>query len=262
MNIPNAINYLINKIKLEIPNEVLNIAFTDDTVEPLYNNYSIDERILQMYLIPHLLTDLNLASQNTFTARLLDLELLEQGVDYRIYKIPLTLTNNNIVVSVSYITTGYGATHSAANNLQRDIQVGMDSNTRADVYTNSNISLIGENTFLLRNVAYTVGNEAIKITATNDAMLNNIQPKTYFSLKGLAVQGCKAFIYNTLRVKVDKGYIFNGYNLETINSIISEYSSAQEEYDRIYEEETKAILYMDNDKSMTDFITDMFSYNI
>ena len=61
-------------------------------------------------------------------------------------------------------------------------------------------------------------------------MLENIQPPYYMAVAEMFTLGLKMYIYNTLRIKLDKGFIYAGHDLSVIKDIVDSYADAGEMY--------------------------------
>ena len=74
-----------------------------------------------------------------------------------------------------------------------------------------------------------------EVNVEYDKNLSDIEPSLYLVLADLCLYATQAYIFNHLRVKLDKGYIHAGYELSIIRDIVESYSDAGE----MYKEELK-----------------------
>jgi len=261
----NAINKLLSEIKFQIPSDILNLAFMDTQN---YRNTvtSIDDQIMTDVIRKRLMVDLNLSSQETLNVPLQSCTLLYHDTVKTAYQIPKSITNGRSIVSVHNMLSGYHmhgdsmlTNHQLSGSTILDNSIGlMNSLDNVNLRQTSRVDLIGENTVLidmgmLDNLAAN-----ISVVVENDYNLNNINPRAYGALSHLAVLITKAYIYNTMVVKINKGQIYAGHELSIIKDIVDEYKDAEELYREYYNTVWKKIAFMQNNHNMDKFITSMF----
>lgn len=135
----------------------------------------------------------------------------------------------------------------------------MNALSDLNIVQTSRLEVIGENTILVVDPMYIGGNGILKCTVENPKNLENINPRSYMAFSALVVIAAKAYIYNRLRVPLDKGYVTGGHELSVVKEIVESYSDAAS----IYLEEIlkwKKVAFLNNNISKASFIQSMMPF--
>jgi hypothetical protein len=265
-----ALTQALNEIKFMIPMQILQKAFLDISYLG-YNNYSIDDAIVNNVLRAKVLPDCNMLGGQTMVIDVSQCGVNPIEVGSNVITVPKHLTGGRSIVSVIsvvHVTQGMLAALSAGGPGVTNSVMGnsgcCDSNNGSPVTTaltnlyNSGNNLpvissavaeiIGENIVHVRNlpIGVKVGMGMICVVA-NDENMSNIQPRSVYDFKKLCVLACKAYIYNKLLVNTDIGEFKAGASLGVIKSIIESYSDAAQMYDDFLRQKWVKIAYT-NDK--------------
>lgn len=143
-----------------------------------------------------------------------------------------------------------GIIASATNHLANSID-------NANVTTISRVTLINETAIMIRhNVApYPYG--FAEVILEMDDSLSNIRPVSIPHFNKLIVLACKAYIYNRMSIKLDRGKLHAGQELGEYKNQIDNYRDALEQYEELLSEKTTKILMMNDEETMTDYIRSM-----
>jgi len=265
----NVINNLLSEIKFRIPLDVLQLTFRE---RQNYRNIvtSLDDKIMTEVIRKRLMVDLNLASQETINVALQSCQLLYHDTVKTAYFIPKELTGGRSIVSALSMMSGYHmhgdtmlSNHQLSGSSLLDNSISlMNSLDNVNIRQTARIDLIGENTVLidmgmLDNLAVN-----LVVVVENDINLNNINPRAFGALSTLAVLIMKAYIYNTMVIRVNEGELYSGHEISVIKDIIYDYKDAEEQYQEYYETTWKKIAFMQNGHNMDKFITSMFGNQI
>lgn len=250
----NAISQSLSDIKFFIPMQILQKAFLDISYLG-YNNYSIDESIINNVIRSKVLADCNMLGGQTMIIDVAQCSVNPYEVGSNVITVPKSLTGGRSIVSVIsvvHVTQGMLAALSAGGPGVTNTVMGggncCSTNTGSPVMTaltnlyntGNNLpvissavaEIIGENVVHVRNmpIGVKVGMGLICVVA-NDENLSNIQPRSVYDFKKLCVLACKAYIYNKLLINVDVGEFKAGASLGVMKSIIDSYSDAAQQYD-------------------------------
>lgn len=238
--IPNAISKLLQEIKYRIPNDVLEMVFSDSFM--YYKNANLDERIMAAVIRPRVMVDMNLYSGQEVVIDISDLtpEYADnQGI---VLHIPKERTAGRTIVSALSVSlnppgvqssTGYSIGQLPAtqcdSGLMRVAQKSMENELAMENPFTTDITIIGENTILIKNTVYGVYG-TLRCVVGNDEYLSNINPRVFRIISDIAVEATKSYIYNTLASQTDRISLQGGYQLENLRNIVESYADADEKY--------------------------------
>lgn len=233
----NAINYAISIINRKIPKEVLRIAFLSNLSHQTTIPITTDARIKQLVINDRVLDDINIVGGTTVT---IPLNGLRQDIidnNAAVINIPKTRTQGRSILTVHSVAFGASAIDGYTTNLL--IPTGDFANSQQQLlnsiaslpYTSEGmVSLIAENTIMVKGINALWGNLYLKCEVENDSNLNNIKRRSYLAFSKLCVLAVKAYIYNNCIVPMDIAYIEGGANLGKIRDIIESYDTAEDDY--------------------------------
>ena len=234
----NPINYCIQKIKNEIPNEILQIAATEDL--GFYNNsITLDEKLLTRVIKAYLLLDINLL---TTTTRQITLDkcivtsYLNNSKQYEyLIEIPDDAVDGKEVTSVSYIMYNMLLPQMGmmtGNAMESAMGTLMQAHSSLNVLTANRIDVVGRNMILVNtgNINWSFMNITMELNISPNPNLSHVKGTAIIELGKLAVLCAKQWIYNSLIIQIDQGYIRGGHSIDAIKNKIESYESAVETY--------------------------------
>lgn len=263
-----VITYSLNRVKLAIPKEILDLAFLSKS--NTYNvNTTLSNQILELVLNPIVLTDINILSGKTLKVSLDNCNVTEyQHINNNtniIINVPFKLTNNAKVVSPISLTINdvesYNDTaNPLTNNLNKVVNRVMPENIPGMLITN--LELIASNTILVHdNMPFTTSG-FLEVIIENNKNLSNIKPRSYPLFSKLVILAVKAYIYNELVVTLEEGSLYYGHNLSKVSSIIEGWESSLDDYDELLKTKWGKTAFMNDDPSYSSFIKMMVSPNM
>jgi len=272
----NAILYGLNEIHFRIPEEVLEIAFIDNT-HRVNQVISIDERIMCKVIRPKVLIDCNIVGGIDLVVPFSPANVRRLEPTKFILEIPKSLTNGASIVSAntilstntmyanSYFSNNSNMWYDGFNNLTVSpmLTAGlkmMNALSDLNIVQTARLEVIGENTIIVEEPNFMITTGVLKCTVENSKNLENINPRSYLAFGDLVVACIKMYIFKHLRIKLDKGYVLGGHELSTVKETIDEYSDAAQ----IYADELKRwkkVAFFNNNISKSAFIKSMLPIN-
>lgn len=259
-----AISKALDEIKFTIPMQVLQVAFQEENYSWRRMPISLDEQILNRILRPRVLVDCNLVGGITVMVPLDGITPSFRDNFSSVYEVPKELTQNRSIVSVlsvgympyanAFNSTGMGygnVSPGSMNEITSAAQRVSDSVSGVPPISNAQVSLIGENTILLRDQYRVTSAYILRCILSNDENMNNISTRSWHAFSKLCQLAVKSFIYNTMLVKIDQAYLQGGQELGAFKSYVETLSDAEEMYQTHLREVWQ----------VTSFINDTYSYD-
>ena len=214
------INYLIDCIKREIPQELLEYTFQPEyrlgTI-PTSMDYMIRSEVIEGWL----LRDCNLLGGTEVTIPLAGATL--RTTDHgSILQIPMSATGNKLitsVLSISQATTAYSTNSNSMSNVHAP---GMQT-------ISARLQLTGPNTIYVEGTI-PVTQMYLRCVLANDKDFSNIPARAMTLLADLGVLACKSYIYTNRIIRVESAAIVSGVSIGKYADIIDGYSDSIEIY--------------------------------
>lgn len=234
----NPIQKALDEIRFRIPREILEETFIKREGNLPPDLVSIETRIREAVLEPRVFTDMDIhGGTEAFLP-------LENGahVDHKdpftvVYTIPDELTQGRPIVQVysihfgvlGYQNAGIIAQHSTSA-LGSQMQRVLDSARQTPPARTSYLNLIAHNTVMARYVYAPSINAYIHVRLGSDEVMSHIRHQAYAPFANLCVLATKAYIYNSLRVPMDQGYLSGGQTLGSFLETVMGYADSDEMY--------------------------------
>jgi len=268
----NAIQNALKDIHFTIPKEILHLTFFEK--QSIINSViNIDESIMAKVIRPKVLVDCNLVGGIEMSVNFN--HTMVKQIDYNnlIIEIPKTLTNNSsIITATALMSTGTYNTIPASISASNMAYSGFGNNVMSpvldtgmrmmnalanlNIVQTSRMEVIGENTILVCDPTIFITTGVLKCNIENAVNLENINPRSYIAFANLATLAVKAYIYNKLKIELDKGYLYAGHELSVITDIVNDYADSYS----LYLEELqrwKKIAFMNNNIAKARYIQSM-----
>lgn len=269
----NAISYALQQLKFDIPQEVLKIGFTPERISSAVS--SIDSVIEATVIRPMVLTDCDLIGGITMyiDTAVCGIEMVDDN--RYIIDVPKAITNFKSIISAYTLvanstyatalsigqytntqTPGYASSSTA-------LDVGtkaMDNLSSFNIVQTSSLELIGENLILVQDPMMSLNSCVLKCSIANSINMENLKARSYPKFSELVTLGVKRYLYNRLKINLDKGFLYGGQDLTSITDIIESYSDAKE----MYMEQRKImakILFMNDSLAYGKFINALIPNN-
>lgn len=261
----NPIKKAVDDIRFRIPRPILNLVFQENSFNWRNSPISLDEQIINKVIRSKVLPDCNLVGgAEVFIS--LDGVPSEMTSDFTtVYYIPKERTQNrsiNTVLSMSYLTgaalaalggtTGFSSCSATPGVIAA--QAMMNSFSMIPPVSTANISLIGENTVLVRDTAPPIGFGFLRCILENDEQMSHLQLRSIPDFSTLCTLACKAYIYNEYIVTLDRGQLYGGHDIGVVKQIIEGYADTSELYETFLRERWQKVSFMNDRESMTRMI--------
>lgn len=251
----NAVEKALSDLKFRIPPAILKTVFVDRlsswrTTVPV----SVNDQVMNNVIRPRVFSDCDLMGVVEYEIPLISVTATEISNNEVVYRIPKNLTQNRSIISAINITfidptasigTG-GWNQCGVSAEQTTAQNVMDSYAPIPIVSTASLSIIGENTILVRDVTRIPSNSYLRCTLQNDEAMSHIQPRSYRAFAKLVEYAVKAYIYNEYIVEMDMAEIRGGRALGKFKDIIEQYADSDEEYDTYMKEKWEKISRMND----------------
>jgi len=247
----NAIQKALSDLRYRIPQQILELAFSEGYYNYRSNNVSLDEKIRNSVVRPRVLQDCNLVGGILMDIDLNKCKLIDNDTYTYVYYVPKKLTEGKSIISALDIVTNIppgqgGSTMSQAQRVY-------DSYATPGYMGGGRLELIAENTVLIRR-ALPVGMVFLKVRVGNDENLTNIDPRSYPTFSELTTYAVESYIYNKLRVNLDITNIMAGYEASKIMDIVESYADSEEQYMLTLREKWSKVAFCNDTESHARFI--------
>lgn len=234
----NALRKALDDIKFVIPRAVLDTVFVKRHQNYKVAPVSLDEHILNAVIRPRVHIDTNLTGGAEILVSLEGIPGEETSNTDMVYLIPKNRTQNRSIMSVLNVTYVDAQAMAAAGQFascgvsaeQTASQALLDAVSPLPMISTGRITLIGENTVLIRDSIRIPSNSYLRCIIAHDEAMNHIQPRSYKGYCKLVEYAVKSYIYNEYIVEMDMGELRGGHNLGKFKEIIEGYSDAEELY--------------------------------
>lgn len=240
------ITVALDRVKYEIPEEVLKYVFSPTRYDPsrngLVRDYSTaintDTVIRRQVIEARVLTDMNLCSGVEIFVPLngsVHPEMIDQWT--YIYRIPKELTQGRSITVPYGIAYGQGNQIGAVGLIAADRSAVLES-TDAMVQSNmpwtqvqtAYVTLVADNVVQVTNLSRVPGMAYLRCLVAHDPNLSNIPPFYADKFTELVILAVKAYIYTKSIIQLDEGAIRGGASLGRIREIIDSYADANQMY--------------------------------
>ena len=263
----NAINVALTDIRFNIPADILFIGFMEGYSDTVNQIISLDERIVQKVIRPRVMRDCNLiggidAKINLKTAQI---DYLGYNNEY-IIRISKGMTQGKSILRALELLSNvnYGFNYPGVNSVSTTATVSKMYNNLAhhNLIQTSRLELVGENTILVADPSVFLYNCVMRVVLAYDDNMSSLNVRAFPMFSHACILAVKAYIYNTLKVKLDQGYVYGGHELSTITEIVNEYSDANEQYDEYLKMVLRKVLFMQQPDTMNRYVKAMFGNSI
>lgn len=237
----NAIAKAVDEAKYRIPSRVLKEAFKDSKYSWRPSNVSIDEQITNKVIRSRVLVDCNLVGGVEMIVSL-------EGLGYDtvdnytiVYHIPKERTQNRSIMSVKSV--GYAASTSAMgamgslgslpfndNDMMGMANAVVNSHSSAPTVSTANVTLVAENTIMVRDMARMMGNNYLRCIVADDENMNHIPPRAIPQFCKLVELAVKSYVYNQLIIEMGDAFLSGGQELGVFKSVVEGYADSEQMY--------------------------------
>ena len=271
----NPIAKALDEIKFTIPYEILKVAFSNQYTQWRNTITSLDDAICTKVLNPRVLVDCNLVGGTTIDIPLDGLQ--PEFVDNytTVYTIPANRTGGKTILSVlsiGYMPYQSNFAHGGANlayaaptsmnSVTQATQRIADSHSVVPILANPMVELVGHNTIMVKEQHKISSSYYIRVILENASNMQNLSPRSYLAFAELCKLAVKAYIYNTMIVKMDQSFLQSGQELGAFKNVVESYADAEEMYGTFLRERWQATAFMNDSINYDRFIRLMISPGI
>ncbi|MCI4437746.1 MAG: hypothetical protein JHC33_13145 [Ignisphaera sp.] len=261
----NAINYALNNLKYTIPLQVLNLAFLESS-DIVNKTLSLDEMIMSKLIRPRVLVDANVVGGVMLRVNLEDCRITSVSNREVIIDVPKTVTGGRAIMSALSLVSNFMIVSQLPNIGESPlISAGanmMNNLSTENIIQTARLEIIGENIILVQEPSTSLLPGILRCMVENSSNLENINPRSYPKFLKLCLLAVKSYIYNTLKIKMDQGFIYSGHELGAITEIIDTYADAEEQYQEYLAGTWKRVAFLNDNDSKNRLIKSMLGNTI
>lgn len=260
------ISKAIDEILFTIPREILKLAYSDPA------NYraapiTLEEQIRRKTINARVLVDCNLVGGDTIIVPLTGLKPQQIDQFNYVFEVPPDRVNYRTILSV--LSVNYMSYNSVTPNQAAGVVTptqphlhdvasaanrAMSSRSNIPIISNSECYVTGHNLIMVRNHLITAAVVQARCVVCNDENLMNISIRNAPDFAMLCKFAVKSYIYNTLLVAMDRGYLERGQELGVVRNYIEGLSDAEENYQTFLKETWGAVGIMSDRLAYEDLI--------
>lgn len=239
------ISIAIDRVRWEIPPEVIQYAFTPTRYDPSSNGLirdystavSIDTLIRRQIVEARVLVDLDLCSGVEVFIPMVGVEGMRVDAWTMVYTVPKSLTQGRSITEVYGLAYGRGHTLGNVGVVSEDRSMVLEaaagvlqSNSSWTQVQSAYCTLVADNTVMVTNMNRIPGIMYLRCLVSNDPNLSNLGGFMADAISELVELATKAWIYSRTIVPLDEGAIRGGASLGRIREVIDSYSDASTMY--------------------------------
>ena len=252
-----VISMAINNLHNVIPEEILEETFKIPYRQDYYSPFSIDDKIRENVIIRRVLPDLNLTYGTTLKIPLARCTVVRHGINDAYYSnyndyvvtVPPDVTNNRKIVTVLGVSvtdvilydgnySGYYWNSGSSILTSAQNMANANSNNTSMLH-NAKCEMISPNSFICRYQGYLPPHGFVTFVVEHDENLSDIGITSYDYIISLVELATKAYIYNFLKIKMDKTKLDSGSDLGAFAEFVDSYADANQMYIELREEAWK-----------------------
>lgn len=230
--------HAIATVRFSVPIEVLQEAFIPKVYGIARTMQSMDENMMALVIRPRVMVNANIVGGTEEWVPLSGIPVTRTNDYTSVYRVPKAKTAGREILAVKNITfsdptkvSSYGVAAGDQNTtLMQAGQTMMDALGSMPVTSTARVSLIASNTIMVRDTIVLPANIYVRCLLANDDTLSHIPIRAYNAFAEMTLLAVKSFVYNSTRVRLDKGALAGGQDLGVITQIIDEYKDAEQMY--------------------------------
>ena len=266
-----GISYALKVITERIPPQILNRVFVTQKYGRHFNEVSVESIIFDKVVAHTVIRDCGLRGHNEATIPL-SMDWIERYEEppRTIIAIPeiarqmlpiisvLSVGYSNIGTAYSGYLPPHGLIPQGASQMQNYARMAMDSVSAVMSLTSTAtyISPDGGSIILLDAPRITQPLTASVILG-QDSEMSALSPRQFDIFSKLCVAAVKMYIYNNYDIEMDRGELAGGQQIGRFAERLREYADAEEEYDRILNEDWYATEIYSNPVSRAKYFMSM-----
>lgn len=260
-----ALKKALDEVKFTIPREILSEVFIPKTYGWRNMPPSLDEQIMSLVIRPRVLVDADLVGGTEAFVSLEGVPAERLDGYMTVYNIPKDRTQGRsimAVMSVSFMsasmvnaTPGFQLFNPCTTSpLLQAGQAAFDAMNSVPTVSTAKVRLIGENAILIQDSMPPAGYGFARCVIANEENLGNIQYRYIPLFARMCALACKAYIYNSYIITLDRGFISGGQELGKFKEIIEGYADYEAMYQEFLVEKWMKASFMNDREKMNRFI--------
>ena len=257
----NPILKAIDEVNYRIPKRILAEAFKEANAGWRSTPITIEEQIKNRVIRSRVLVDCNLKGGVEAMIDLQGLGFNQVDTMTIVYHVPKERTQGRTITSVSSVgyinkSMAFNAAGGAAglqmgsNDVMKIATAVMNSHSAAPQLSSAEVSLIAENTIMIRDINRITSLGYLRCTLEDDANMSHLQIRSIPAFCKLVELAVKSYIYNNLIIEMGSAYLSGGQELGVFKNIVEGYSDAEQMY-QDYLKNTWGKVALLNDKMST-----------
>ncbi len=240
-----VIETAIEQIHMEVPYELLQLAFLPRRYDPSRRKIfidgttpvSIDAMIRDIIVEGYVGKRINRETGQDVDIPLRDLP--SEHIDHwnSIYRIPDNLTRQRTITAVKKVTYGnhrYGgvaATNCGGGSALMEATRGLAApHSRPGLIGTAEVTIVGHNVVQITDVNRIQSDIILTCTVSHNTNFDDIPPASRHRFDELCVLATKAYIHTKLNINLDEGAINSGANNGRIREVVDGYQDAMQLY--------------------------------
>jgi hypothetical protein len=240
----NAIQKALSDVKNRIPRQILERAFIKaGALGGIHTPVSLDYRIREEVINERVIPDCNLVGGTETTIPLYNVVPKHIDTYNTVYRIPKSMTQGRTISKVLHLSFGQNGVIGYTNPQQFKGSALMDAgdglvaaHLPIPMTSTAYVSLIGENTVLVRDTMRLPGMLFLRCVLEADSEFSHLKPQSIPAFSKLVEYATKAYIYNKLVIEIDQAELSGGVSLGRFKEIIDGYADANELYEQYFNE--------------------------
>lgn len=264
----NPIKKAVEEVKYRVPRDILQKVFINGSDRWRSGiRSSLEEQIIALVVRPRVLVDCNLVGSVSAHIPLAGLTQDQPEPWMTIIHVPKDRTDGRSIMSVLSIklrsqaaaasygmmvggVNGNGITNVASPNENTAMLSAAGGVSAAHdlipFVASSRISLVAENTILLKDGLILPSGAYLFCSLSNDEEMSNLQPRNIPAFADLVEHAVKSYIYNELVVKMDTAELMYGKELGAFREVVAGYADQEQMYrDYLHGDMSKVLLMND-----------------
>lgn len=260
------INFAIREILFTIPRDVLRLAYIPKESwrrAPI----SLEEQIRAITIVGRVIVATDIVGGDTIIVDLAGLESKHLDRYNYVFEIPPERLNDRTIMTVknvkymayssvnnSYIPGTSPNTPNYINDVSSAASRAMDSLSNIPNVSNAEAIVVGHNTVMIKNHLITSMVTQLECIVTNDENLSNLSIRSAPDFAQLCRYAVESYIFNQLRIGLDRGYLEGGVEIASIKNYVDTLSDAEQNYQTFLKEVWSGVTTMNDRRTYEDLI--------
>lgn len=173
---------------------------------------------------------------------------------FTLFRVPDNILMGRPLISINDVLSNY-AIMGLPSNPQQMLEARTSGTFGAKSFVRTEV--VSSNEFMV-NTSFNSVTGTVRSTVGYSKNLNEISPKYHMALSNYAILCAEAYLFKTLRVKINQGAIYHGAEISIMKDIIDDYRDSNKEYMEGVNVTGSKMLLMNDKESYNDYIQTIF----